>query len=543
MSRCVTYEECTSLPDKDMFIIGDKNCTHTCPKRYQMKYENKRKYCEFCGDNCTKECEGVEVENMNILKSLEGCTTIKGSLTITLGKTATITQKELAYNLEEIRIITGELKIQRTYQIESLDFLKKLKEVRGLKTHSLHKYVVTVRDNVDLIKLFDWSTVQLNLGPGNISFHYNPMLCLSEIEEFAKRTNKTASFEPENIHISKLSNGDQAACSKRYDLNIEEFNKNATFMTLRWSDPEEYRNELIGYYVHYKATKNCNETNDTSRDNCESQDWMTHLVTEPCVNLTDLTPFTSYFYYIKILTNKSNSETPVRCFKSSAHDPSPPSDVILAPVTSDTITLKWKAPELPNGILSHYVLFGFMQKDDRTLLDKRNYCNKGITFDSEPKKLQSYLESDESNGTCSCDDFIHLNTKTLEKLCYYHVNLGMDLMNSCNDYKVEIINLPPDSPIQINKRGEGWNLDDLTYREVYEKIDADVTIYNLTNLYHYTQYVFYFSACNTEENISHCSAVMMEYARTLRKEDADDIQGMEIEIDKNNTYISWKEPE
>lgn len=540
ISRCVTYEECTSIPDKKMFIIDGENCTHTCPKRYMMKDKNERKYCEHCGDECVKICDGAEVENMNILKGLEGCTHINGSLTIKLGRTATITEKDLAYNLEEIRVISGELNIQKMHQIESLDFLKGLREVQGLKTH---KYVLNVRDNVDLKRLFDLTTTNLTLGPGNISFHYNPMLCLSTIEAFANRTNKTGSFLPDNLHISKLSNGDQAACSIRSDFRVTELNKNATFITLSWGDSHVDTKDLIGYYVYYKETKSCEEKRDVNRDNCDTQDWSTHLVRKPFVNLTDLNPFTSYLYYIKILSNKSGSETPVMCFKSSAHDPSPPSDVALTPISPDTITLSWKASESPNGLISHYVLLGFVQSDDRTLLDKRNYCNRGVVYEPNEPKISG---EEEVNGTCNCDDFVDLNTKTLEKLCYYDVSLGMDLLNSCNDYKIEIINLPADLPIDVGKRwngGVGVDLAKAKHEEVRETIDANVTIYNITNLYHFTKYVFYFSACNTEDGVSHCSAIIMEYARTLRKEGADDVRTIEVDVDRKNIYVSWKEPE
>lgn len=543
MSRCVTYDECTSIPDKDMFIIDNKECTYTCPKRYVVKSENGRKFCNYCGENCTKWCDGAEVENMNILKSLEGCTHINGSLTITLGRTATITQKDLVHNLEEIREIAGELKIQRTHQIENLDFLKNLTRINGTNTHGLHKYVVTIRGNPDLMRLSNWT--KLVLGPGKISFHYNPMLCLSEIENFAKRMNMTSSFFPENIHISKLSNGEEAACSKRYDLDIRVTKKNATFATIQWKDLSEEKDKLIGYYVHFKPAKSCNESNARMRDNCGSHDWMTHLVTDPYIDLIDLTPFTSYMYYITILTNKSNSETPFMCFNTSVHDPSPPLDVVLIPLEHDTISLRWKPPEAPNGILSHYLLFGFMQKDNRTLLDRRNYCNRRLIGEAEPKKPADYLETELTNGTCNCDGAFSLNIDTLKKLCYYHDNVGLnDLANSCSNYKrrIEIINLPAESTaINLSKRG--GSLTHPNFRSLIEQqLPPNITEYNITNLDHYTQYVFYFSACNSENGIPHCSAVIMESARTLRKDRADDIDVVSIDNDRNNTYVRWKEP-
>ena len=107
--------------------------------------------------------------------------------------------KHLEENLGKVKIITGSLKIKRSFPIMSLDFFKSLELIQGIQTETAkgeeptNKYSLEISENENLQKLFpireDGSSVKIEwrLGkngvkkPGKATIHFNPNLCYSQI--------------------------------------------------------------------------------------------------------------------------------------------------------------------------------------------------------------------------------------------------------------------------------------------------------------------------------------------------------------------------
>jgi insulin receptor len=122
----------------------------------------------------------------------------------------------LEENLGMIEEIDGYLKVVRSFPLVSLNFLKNLKVIHGKQLES-QKYVFVVLDNQNLQELWNWSTNKtLKIDTGRLFFHFNPKLCIQEIEMLQNITNIVNVTE---LEVAKNSNGDKIACKSR-DLPV-----------------------------------------------------------------------------------------------------------------------------------------------------------------------------------------------------------------------------------------------------------------------------------------------------------------------------------
>ena len=145
--------------------------------------------------------------------------------------------QELEKYLGEVKIITGTLKIRRSYPIMSLDFFKSLLKIEGTQTGDTTNvtntmYSLEISENENLQKLFpirsDGSSVRIELRrspvakleKGRASLYYNPNLCKAEIKKMINASGLTES--PHGEDISYATNGDKAVCSQnKLNLTIE----------------------------------------------------------------------------------------------------------------------------------------------------------------------------------------------------------------------------------------------------------------------------------------------------------------------------------
>lgn len=72
----------------------------------------------------------MNVDSIQAIEKLKGCTHINGSLEISIRGGGSIV-RELEEGLGAIQEITGSLKVARSYPLVSLNFLKSLKVIRG----------------------------------------------------------------------------------------------------------------------------------------------------------------------------------------------------------------------------------------------------------------------------------------------------------------------------------------------------------------------------------------------------------------------------
>ena len=126
---------------------------------------------------------------------------------------------ELEDNLGRVTVITGSLKVSRSFPIVSLDFFKNLREIQGISTEDIDidiekkaHYSLELLENENLQKLFPANsnvTITQRNGkkgtpkPGKAFIHYNQKLCPSEIKRLLEESKM---FKPgENVRICLIS--------------------------------------------------------------------------------------------------------------------------------------------------------------------------------------------------------------------------------------------------------------------------------------------------------------------------------------------------
>ncbi|XP_026277829.2 insulin-like receptor isoform X2 [Frankliniella occidentalis] len=437
--RCVLAHECHQMV-KPKGYEGEHNypwrpfndsCVLECPPGYSEKRIpssveglNETFSCEKCNGTCEKECRADHVDNIAASQRLRGCTVIKNSLEIQIHKGKNLV-KELEENLKSIREIRGYLKITRSVPLVSLNFLKNLEIIHG-EDLTGDKYALLVHDNQNLQKLWDWSSNStFKILRGRLSFHYNPKLCIQEIEALR---NKTGLEEFNDHEVS--SNGDKVACDMDV-LNVTVSKITAFAVLIEWNawtavpDPRA----LLGYVVYRIEAPTRNVTLYESRDACGGDGWSVDDVSVPdnyTMNdkpnvthiVTNLSPYTQYASYVRTYTIARGSssikgaQSKIIYFRTLPNVPTTPKDLSAASNSSSEIVVSWKPSYPPNGNVTKYIVQGVMEEDKP---DRSNYCDDPLTERTTdrteissipilPTKPPPGEEKQGESESCSCKD-------------------------------------------------------------------------------------------------------------------------------------------
>jgi insulin receptor len=346
--------------------------------------------CQPCQGRCSHECVGGLVSSIEDAQKLRGCTTILDSLEIFIRGYGNHIVRELEENLAAIEEIQGYLKVSRSFPLTSLNFLKNLHIIHGNRLED-NRYALLVLENQNLQELWNWSArphdLRLKILKGHLRFHYNPKLCLSEIDklqEISGAPNYT------NFDVARESNGDKVACNV-ITLHANSTAKSPTSVLIEWEpcllpDPSS----VLGYMVYYIEAPEQNITEHDGLDACGDCGW--HVIDVPYGTdeniiqhvsqpgnlvkfVPHLEPFTQYAFYVKTYT-KSNigGQSKIKYFRTLADRPSVPKEIHAFSNSTSDIILHWQPPEHPNGILTHYLVSGIWQRDDQDFLDQQNFC-------------------------------------------------------------------------------------------------------------------------------------------------------------------------
>ncbi|PSN49106.1 hypothetical protein C0J52_13639 [Blattella germanica] len=609
--RCVNASECQSMQTShsiDVQPYGEfsltnwwpfnRTCVHQCPPDYQKLETANGTLCQSCHGPCSIECRGGVVSSIADAQLLRGCTTIT-SLEIFIRGSGSHIVRELEENLAAIEEIQGYLKVSRSFPLTSLNFLKNLRVIHGNELED-KRYSLLVFENQNLQELWNWTNrPPLKIKNGALKFHYNPKLCLSEIDklqEIAGLQNYS------NFDVSRESNGDKVAC------NVVTLSANATVLSsktvlIEWEpckvpDPTS----VLGYMVYYIEAPERNVTEHDGLDACGDNGWRvvdfpydtdntSHA--SPCTNLIQflphLEPFTQYAYYVKTYTKtNTGGQSNIKYFRTRPDRPSVPKEIRAVSNSSSDIILQWLPPEYPNGILSHYLISGKWMKDDQRYLDQRNYCKFPLEHIPNPDVQitpSSTSESVAAHACCEVGESEPLvlieDAEDYQKLCVSGParKLGEDV-DPCDSYFYSFIHtgIPellhtkpdglgdrfPDHLPAASAPGEEMPFNttvinvDGVFEQFLEKIDANTTYKVLRNLQHFAEYTINVFACrephSTEpqhlmKNIdyqSFCSPAAIVSIRTKPLATADKIEYAHLAVDISNTSrsvkLTWKEP-
>lgn len=497
----MTEHECRTLMNSTWFIF-QRRCVKECPDKFQSTSPEKG-YCEPCQGRCRKVCEGRLVDSIGSAEALHGCTHINGSLTIRDSRDNNIAE-ELEKSLESIEEIEGYLKIARSFSLQSLNFLKGLRVIRGAVLENKN-YSLVVLENENLYKLWDFDDkFNLTILNGSLSFHFNPQLCPKEIEKLAEKIGFRKDVDYTSNDVSELSNGDRSNCTNAF-FNMSTVNVTSSNVTVYWEDLRDTLNDsLVGYFLYWikeeEQTFNVVSGNakDTRDEVCEGTSWNSIFTTKSEALITNLTPDTRYAYYVKTyLTNSVGNRSQQLFFKTLSDDPSVLIDVKAVSTSSNSVLLKWSPPLHPNGNLSHYILTYIKEDENKDLLVQRNYCNNPFVPTVTRKLIR---EENMTMDDCCGVDLLSLLMSERDVFNNICSNLTGPYSGDCRNYASQI------------------HYGSSTVEKTVTIEDGAATEYNVTGLDHYGLYVFYISACNSAENEPiHCGPAAMVSERTLKK--------------------------
>ncbi|KAI1301322.1 Insulin receptor [Halotydeus destructor] len=404
--RCVSWSECQEWSPYDpqykkvklkpFDLDGNARCIEDCPPGYKDKEGSNGYECARCIGPCPKVCQGGQITNIAQAQKFKGCNIINGALEITVGKHATKIVEELEKSLKDIEVIRDYLKIVRSAQLITLHFFKKLRTIKGENKDREH-YSLLVFDNINLQELFPWNPDRkLEIEKGKVFFHWNQKLCLDKIEDMKQKAIIRDGHWDEH-DVSRLSNGDRMACNfvdLQPEINV--MKKGQTQMAMVYwnnfqADLYDFR-ALLGYMIYYREAEE-NVTMFEGMDACGTNTWTVRdkessgQIREEKSRIfeliTGLKAFTRYALYIKTYTVASETRggvTDIQYFYTSPDTPMFPIDLVARSQSHNEISLEWKPPKKPNGIIAYYKIRA--TKQISSVFRERDYCDEPV--ETEP---------------------------------------------------------------------------------------------------------------------------------------------------------------
>ncbi|XP_055355643.1 insulin-like peptide receptor [Paramacrobiotus metropolitanus] len=401
--RCISEEQCRAhrggtfkLHSGSATAVG-KQCVPSCPNRFTDDPTDKNK-CIGCIKACPKVCTmnisiGTASEAEQLYK--QRCTVINGSLEIQIGKGDQMVAA-LEQALEDLEEVKDYIRIAQSHALVSLGFFKSLRVIRGERLY-LGSYALQVMDNQNLenlIEFKDRAPLEITNKAANMSFHYNPRLCLYKIEDFLLQTKHSKFYTTKDI--SETSNGDRVACnitkltilSIMYQWNNE---VEVTFSTFRELEAgaDDFR-ALLGYILYYREAPGKNVSKYEGRDACSSDLWkridvgphdLGELTKSAGIDVKKLKPARQYAVYVTtftISTERKGGQTDIMYFTTRPKQPSKPLEVRTESVGPHDIKVYWKPPKEPNGPVTYYRVRWYKARAPADRLTERNYCKQPI---------------------------------------------------------------------------------------------------------------------------------------------------------------------
>lgn len=552
---------------------------------------------------CHKECvaDSFRITTVSESKHLQSCTHIRGSLLISgiSGNLNSGVESVLEQNLGMIEEITGQLQVIHSHALGSLNFFRNLRIIHGEHINSSQQSTVAdeqmqhtliVKDNKNLQQLWDWekkpngSTFQIKSG--KILFHFNPKLCISEIDKLV-RVAKYPSYS--NLEVSRESNGYQTTCNPiPLNVTVEKRTSNSIILALHISSNtstggigrfmvfyKESNSELLNQSIQYESISECGDTQwkMTNYDATNNSSGTTYML------LPHLEPAVQYVYFVRSLPALSLMATsPMQTVSTLPAQPSAPLDFRVNNATDSEMVLSWKPPSHPHGKITHYVIKGYWQTDKTADIQIRDYCvykmQKHEILTSKPI-LPTTTPPPSVDGNCKCnnetekDNFEYCNSfehvtemdvtkvenglETCDAYIYGMMNANFlklsnlhekpmeesenDSMHSETTAKAKTEQVPEAFPFGNTTDNDG------KYETFRIEVDSQTRQVTVSNLKHFSEYIVLISACQEEPKIP-CSRETILSMRTDRKIDADriDRQRLKVNLFNQTVNISWDEP-
>ncbi|XP_053696495.1 insulin-like growth factor 1 receptor [Sabethes cyaneus] len=572
--RCISKQKCVSRGGLEY----NGECVAECPAGYSATNVNRvdadfsNHTCYPCRDRCPKICEGMQVMHLVDAERLEGCTIINGTLQIRMVEDHPNLMGELRNMLGRIEEIMGYLKVYRSNALPSLEFFENLETIHGQLELGHSNYSLMVYENSNLQRLWNYEyKTSLKLLSGSMYFVYNPLLCVSQIELLKKIT----VYNNTNDLINVDSNGFMQSCNV-VSITVKSEVLSSRNATIYWT---KYNTaplqQLVGYVIYFTPSLKERSPYD-GRDVCSEYSWQSKLVRlrETKVvgnllsyNLTGLKPLTRYAYYIKTyIADNSHNITERRIGKSDVHyfttkiaRPTPPLKVYTVRKTEHSITFSWKILKSEANLVQRFHVDVFIQPDDITLLDQRNYCIHPI---------RSIRETTDNTDTCTAeiccsedgilqdvpdlsdiDDDMFMRKKRSVHLTPEESTSQDEFTDGFQEKMYSFLTDSLPSNLMLSKGRRKRETENLRNRIYFHNFHADNKDFTVSNLLPYTYYTFQLFACSAKD-FNYCSPYSIYSDRTEPSPTAGQFDltvskqpNGSVQFDWNAINVEFREPE
>lgn len=479
---------------------------------------------------------------------------------------------ELIDAFGQIEEITDYLKITHSFPITSLGFFKKLGVIRGEKL-DVNNASLVVLDNPNLSDLFPEGR-QMEIQKGRLFFHYNPKLCLSKIQTLGKMVGITNFTD---LEVQPESNGDKVACNV-VNINIKVVELGPDHALLAWDAYKPTQGQqLLSYLLNYIEADKENMTFETN--SCGGNSWQVVDVGIPSWKsstksvtklIVDLQPYTKYVVYVKTFTSRKDhvlggspvGQSEIISFMTLSDTPSVPTGVKTHATSDRELMVKWSPPEEPNGPIKYYSIAAYLREEDHWLIERRDYCKDELISETDydedmfdfADKLPAASTQDEKN--CCSKVAKPKRTKHGRKIEFFCHDNNTFLHQSQGRRRNYYCSTPMYSYLEDLFPSLSYRSRDttpvgpqsnefLTKSEVYVfngNVSANSSWQAITNLKHYSFYTILLSACGNkfDNGTELCSPQLYRHVRTKSRIEADDVQGLKVDV-LNDTIVivSW----
>lgn len=584
-------------PTNGSYFKLEKWCINECPNKYHVDKTGKCVRCEtVCPQDCRlKEGSSFNISTVNEARQLQSCTRLLAPLHITL-LDSTVVESDLEEYLGSIEEIHGELKIMHSHALVSLNFLRSLHTIRvpraNTTAEALSQHALTVKDNKSLRQLWDWSRkASMQIEPGKIFFHFNPKLCMSEIDKLVE----VAHLPPYiNFDVSRESNGDQTACTAEpLGVKVEKIDSMSAILKLTVEAKRQPANETDHgrYMIFYRPTKggeldrpfnyeSINECGDTGWRHTSDSSSSSFDGRSYHIFLPHLEPAVQYVFFVRSM-HSTIFTSPLYNFTTMPAQPTPPLNPRVNFTTPSTVGLSWQPPYHSHGTLFKYVVHGYLVPDQRPDLLQRDYCeykmkneerqSKPVTTTTTMMSLVTTGSATDSNCNCKnstkdspvldCNRFEHEEINTFStKLEWGLETCDSYFRNFINSRYLMLESFKQDMTFVDRKRNRTVTVDEVLTAPRQNVTDADGKLYvfrlevdandtfvTIPNLRHFSQYIVKVVAClepqpGLEEP---CSSDTVLAVRTAPETNADHLDSNLLQVTTGNqtTNITWVEPQ
>ncbi|KAI8042118.1 insulin-like peptide receptor [Drosophila gunungcola] len=369
--RCYTKDECVN---KYGFVISGSQCVSFCPSGYKKDNQSECVPCardEACVSFCTPEYPGYTftIYNLADAEKLRGCQIINGSLVITIRNK--VNETLLSQSFTSIREIRGHLKVFRSSQLRSLNFLSNLERVYGDPLENRHHSFI-LYDNKQLAELWKPSP-QLEFMEGGMFMHRNNKLCNRRMREFQNSV----------IHdrdLDSLQTNDQEVLCSPSKLQLFVLKRTHRTVKLSWLKSQtSQRLELI--HRPLKPGKLYHEESELEAPVCTRINWKRRLLfpddliengTHYLLELDDLQPNTRYACLLRTFGDDvaQDARSELTYVQTERDIPQPPL-LELVRKTDSSLSVRMASRDHDSFLLTVFEL-----ADDRAYIDQRNYCHE-----------------------------------------------------------------------------------------------------------------------------------------------------------------------